>query len=1009
MCGIAGILAPFPTERLHALATVLANAQRHRGPDGAGVHVQGPVALAHRRLSIIDLEAGGQPLANEDSNIWITFNGEIYNYRELRSTLEQRGHRFRTQSDTEVIVHAYEEWGDRCVTHLRGMFAFAIADGRRQRLFLARDQFGIKPLVYVEQAGAFAFASEIQAFHHLDGVQLDLDVRALDEYLALQYIPAPRSAYRQVRKLPPGHTMSVDYDGRVHGPQRYWRPEFRQGEFRSNADWLEAFDATLRDSVRAHMVADVPVGAFLSGGLDSTAVVAMAQEVATEPVRTYSIGFKDPAHDESAWAAEAATRLGTNHTCEILEVDALGSLSALVQHYGEPFGDSSAVATMAVSKLAARDVKTVLTGDGGDEGMAGYHSHMLWLQWASQQGPAMLQRPPVEAWQQFIQYCDPHTRSRLWGGDHRGETLLPIESFEQAWTEARDLGVVQRVQYLDAMTYLPYDILTKVDIASMAHSLETRTPLVDVRVWDLLTQMPEGVNVGVDPLGQLTGKHVLKRLLSRYFPDRFVHRKKQGFGVPLARWFAPDGEARGFVEDRLLGSDSRLRSLFDPSPARELLQRGQHGPVWVLLVLEEWLRQSQARSQSGPAVSLGADRVQVRAAPGIPSLVTRQAAPLAVTAAVVPPTAPADQARRPRVLVIADVPNWIFERHARTLQGLLADEFEITVQYHTDSFDETVWDLIYVMEFGLVPFDRITMPWKYVTAVRSHVSWAAIAAPDLARILRTNFQQSHVVSQRLHREIAPWLPGVACISHGIDGERFRFVPRPADASRPLRVGWAGNRKTAVKGFAEFIEPIGSLDGVELVFCGYADRNLTLDEMPAWYAGIDVYLCASLSEGSNNALLEAAASGCAIVTTDNGTVPEYLAHDESALIVPREREAFVLAVTRLRDDAALRQRIGVAASAAVLPAWTWSVRQLSYREFLRNALRQQGAARREMATRTPGGQRWMAGVATRLQAAVRAGRIDEAQHLVAELLDVDPGNAGYREIVALLQRSGAKVA
>ena len=300
MCGIAGILAPFPAERLQAGALALAGAQQHRGPDGAGVHVQGPVALAHRRLSIIDLEAGAQPLANEDHTVWITFNGEIYNYRELRSTLEQRGHRFRTQSDTEVIVHAYEEWGDRCVTHLRGMFAFAIGDARRQRLFLARDHFGIKPLVYLEQPGWFAFASELQAFHALGDATLDLDVRAIDEYLALQYIPAPRTVYHQARKLPPGHTMSVDYDGRVHGPQRYWRPEFRGSEFRTNEAWLDAFDATLRDSVRAHMVADVPVGAFLSGGLDSTGVVAMAQEIATQPVRTYSIGFTDPAHDESA-------------------------------------------------------------------------------------------------------------------------------------------------------------------------------------------------------------------------------------------------------------------------------------------------------------------------------------------------------------------------------------------------------------------------------------------------------------------------------------------------------------------------------------------------------------------------------------------------------------------------------------------------------------------------------------------------------------------------------------
>lgn len=975
MCGIAGILAPYPAERLRAGAVALAGAQVHRGPDGAGVHVQGPIALAHRRLSIIDLEAGAQPLANEESNVWITFNGEIYNYRELRQVLEQRGHRFRTKSDTEVIVHAYEEWGDRCVTHLRGMFAFAIADSRRQRLFLARDHFGIKPLVYVEQAGWFAFASELQAFHELGDLTVDLDVRALDEYLALQYIPAPRTVYKQVRKLPPGHTMSVDYDGRVHGPQRYWRPEFRPSEFRTNAAWLDAFDATLRDSVRAHMVADVPVGAFLSGGLDSTGVVAMAQEVSTQPVRTYSIGFKDPAHDESAWAAEAAQRLGTQHTCEILEVDALTSLPALVRQYGEPFGDSSAVATMAVSQLAARDVKVALTGDGGDEGMAGYHSHMLWLSWVSQQGDAMLQRPPVEAWQRFIQYCDPHTRSRLWSGNHRGETLLPIESFEQAWAEARDLGVVQRVQYMDATTYLPYDILTKVDIASMAHSLETRTPLVDVRVWDLLTQMPEGVNVGIDPLGQLTGKHVLKQLLSRYFPDRFVHRKKQGFGVPLARWFAPDGDARAFVEERLLGRDSMLRSLFDPEPARDLLRDGRHGPVWVLLVLEEWLRQAQARSQTRPSVSLATEQVTVVTTP---------------------------KRLRPRVLAIADVPNWIFERHARSLQTLLADEFDITVQYHTESFDESAWDLIYVLEYGLVPADRITMPWKYVTALRSHVSWGNVAAPELSRYLKTHFQRTHVVSDRLRREIAPWLPDVAYVTHGIDGTRFGYVPRQANLSRKLRVGWAGNRQTAVKGFAEFIEPIAELPGVELVFCGYADRNLTLDEMAAWYADVDVYLCASLSEGSNNALLEAAASGCAIVTTDNGTVPEYLQDGVSALIVTRRCDAFMHAVTTLRDDPALRLRLGTAASAAVLPKWTWATRKEHYAQFLREALVGREAAHRRMAASTPGGRRWIVAQTGQLQRAVAVGEIEVAMTLVEALLTVDPGNDGFLRVRELLR-------
>jgi asparagine synthase (glutamine-hydrolysing) len=988
MCGIAGLLAQFPVDKLRAAALALADAQRHRGPDGAGVHVQGPVGIAHRRLSIIDLEAGAQPLSNEDGSVWITFNGEIYNYRELRTTLETRGHRFRTHSDTEVIVHAYEEWGDDCVLQLRGMFAFAIADARRQRLFLARDHFGIKPLVYVEQDGWFAFASELQAFHSLRDTKLDLDVRAIDEYLALQYIPAPRTAYKQARKLPPAHVMSVDYDGRVHGPSRYWRPEFKTDTFRTDKQWVEALDEALTDSVRAHLVADVPVGAFLSGGLDSTAVVALASELSNTPIRTFSIGFRDPAHDESAWAAEAAQKLGTHHHCEMVDVDALASLPDIVRHYGEPFGDSSAVATMAVARVAADHVKTVLTGDGGDEGMAGYHSHMAWLQWVSQQGEPNRSRPNVNSWQQFIQYCDPHTRQRLWAGAERGRTMLPIESFEKAWSEARELGVVQRVQYMDAMTYLPNDILTKVDIASMAHSLETRTPLIDVNVWSLLTQMPERVNIGVDPYGVLTGKHALKHLLSRWFPDRFLHRKKQGFAVPLARWFAADGDARGLVEEKLFGSNSHLRTLFDTTPARDLLNQARHGPVWVLLVLEEWLRQAAERGASArDAVSLHGDSVEI-----FPSVERSAQA--------------ATRVQLPKVLVIADVPNWIFERHARYLQTLLADEFNITVQYHTESFDEDAYDLIYAMEFGLVATDRIRSPWKYVTALRSHVSWSNYPAAQLSQYLQSYFQRTHVVSKRLHEELRTHLPTVEYVTHGIDASIFQPVERTNVSNRKLRVGWAGNRNTAVKGFDEFIRPLGEMPGVELVFCGYSDRNFGLDEMAEWYRNIDVYVCASLSEGSNNSLLEAAATGCAIVTTDNGTVPEYLRDGVEALIVRREANGFVGAVARLRDDGALRIRLGVAASQSVHASWSWATKSHEYRAFFRDALSTRADARRRMATTTPAGQRWMAARIEHVQQAMGAGECDVAISALDELLDADGSNAGFLQVREQLVRMNA---
>ena len=1021
MCGIAGIVAPFPSDRLRAGAVAMAEAQRHRGPDGAGVHVQGPVAIAHRRLSIIDLEAGAQPLSNEDGSVWITFNGEIYNYRELRRDLESRGHQFRSKSDTEVIVHAYEEWGDDCVRRLRGMFAFAINDTRRHRLFLARDQFGIKPLVYVEQDGWFAFASELQAFQSLADVKLDLDVRAIDEYLALQYIPAPRTVYTQARKLPPAHVMSVEYDGRVHGPTRYWRPEFNSDPKRTDEQWLEAFDATLTDSVRAHLVSDVPVGAFLSGGLDSTGVVAVASKLSSQPIRTFSIGFSDPAHDESHWAAAAAKKLGSNHRCEIVDVNALDSLPELVRHYGEPFGDSSAVATMAVARVAAQEVKTVLTGDGGDEGMAGYHSHMAWLQWVSQKGEPTLSRPSVTSWQQSIQYCDPNTRQRLWAGEHRDRTMLPIESFEKAWIEARDLGVVQRVQYMDAMTYLPNDILTKVDIASMAHSLETRTPLIDVNLWALLTQMPERVNIGVDVYGELTGKHLLKKFLSRWFPDPFLHRKKQGFAVPLSRWFAAEGEARQLVEQKLFGADSQLNKLFNPAPARDLLAQGRHGPVWVLLVLEEWLRQAAAQNQASSTVHLRDERIQVQtqsatakvavsaitsvmtgattgATVGVTTVTTADGTPRVPTSSRAPAVYDdvfPQQDVRPRILAIADVPNWIFERHARYLQTLLADDFDISIQYHTQSFVEDDWDLIYPLEFALVPTDNITSPWKYVTGVRSHVSWGNYSLETIGQYLRQNFQNTHAVSKRLQQEIAAVVPGVEYVTHGIDAAIFR--PFVRSASKKLRVGWAGNRKTPVKGFNEFIKPLANLAGVELVFCGYSDRNLQLNEMADWYRNIDVYVCASLSEGSNNSLLEAAATGCAIVTTDNGTVPEYLRNGIEAFVVPREASAFAEAIETLRDNPALRIEMGNAAANAVHPAWTWDVKKEEYRAFFANALLGVDDARRRMAMTTPAGQHWMTNMIERVQRAMRNGNTTSAIIALDELLDVDAANAGFQQV------------
>lgn len=615
MCGIAGILAPLPSETLERLAGSMADRLRHRGPDGSGVVVRGPVALAHRRLSIIDLGGGAQPLANEDEQVWITFNGEIYNYRELRRELTGAGHRFRTQSDTEVIVHAYEEWGDACVTHLRGMFAFAITDLRRGRVFLARDHFGIKPLVYAQWNDRFAFASEVQALRAVPGIPFEFDQRAIDEYLHLQYIPAPRTAWTGIRKLAPAHTVAVDFDGRVHEPTRYWRPPVGQASPLTEKEWLPALEAALDDSVRAHMIADVPVGAFLSGGLDSTATVGFAHTLTGTPIHTFSIGFEEVGFDESAYAAQAAELFGTAHRREYVRPDALGILPELVRHYGEPFGDSSAVPTWYVSQLAATDVKTVITGDGGDEAMAGYGAHRAWLEWFASQSPEVRKAPPLAAWMQIMQYLSADARRVLWRPELVGNVLQPVEAFEQAWREADGLGPIHRVQYMDAVTYLPNDILTKVDIASMRHSLETRTPMTDVNFWEVAARIPERMNIGADPSGALGGKQLLKQILRRWFPEPFVSRPKQGFAMPLHHWFGPAGAARTNIEDRILGPDSLLPQWFEPVALRRLLDVQHDGGIWLMLVLGEWMQQ-QAVAMASVAREDAPVRVVPEPAPG---------------------------------------------------------------------------------------------------------------------------------------------------------------------------------------------------------------------------------------------------------------------------------------------------------------------------------------------------------------------------------------------------------
>jgi asparagine synthase (glutamine-hydrolysing) len=574
--------------------------------------IRDSVGLGHRRLSIIDLATGAQPMTNEDGNVWITYNGELYNYQELRKELIAKGHGFRSVSDTETIIHAYEEWGDACVERFRGMFAFGIADYRKRRVFLARDQLGIKPLYYLVQAGHFAFASELQALRCIPGQPFTIDTKALDEYLWLQYIPAPRTIFREVQKLPPAHRMAITFDGRVTGPEEYWRVEWRPDRKRREEEWVEALDDVLRDSVRAHLVADVPFGAFLSGGVDSSAVVAYMAQIMDRPVKTFSIGFEEAEYSELPFAKQASERWGTEHHVEIVKPDALDVLPRLVSHYGEPFGDSSAIPTFYVSQMARKHVPMVLSGDGGDESFAGYDSYRYWMRGFDHDGAARwknllrpighalnpdrypLRCPTLDAWLSFINYMPTDLRQQLWRPEYRPVLPPVLETFKKEFKRVRKYQLCSKVQYMDLKTYLPFDILTKVDVASMMHGLEVRTPLVDVRVVEFASTIPQNLLIRKNGAGEWEGKLLLKKVMQKYYPSEFLHRKKMGFAVPVRKWFSSGGALRPMVQERLTGQNSVLNEFFNLEIRQAIVANGVSHQMWLLLFLDEWLRQNRA-------------------------------------------------------------------------------------------------------------------------------------------------------------------------------------------------------------------------------------------------------------------------------------------------------------------------------------------------------------------------------------------------------------------------------
>jgi asparagine synthase (glutamine-hydrolysing) len=615
MCGIAGLLAFDGRPADPRLLEAMRDSLTHRGPDGEGAFRENGVGLAHRRLSILDLAGGAQPMTTTDGDAVIVFNGEIYNFVELRAALEGRGHPFSTHSDTEVILHLYEEQGPDVVGALRGMFAFALWDRRRRRLVLARDRVGIKPLYYAQDRSGLAFASEIKALLQHPGLPRDVDLRGLGDFLTYQYIPAPRTGFACIRKLPAGHLLVAE-EGRV-SIRRYWSLP-RDHPRRTQAEWEEELRATVDEAARLHMRSDVPVGALLSGGIDSSLVVAHAAAHADGPLRTFTIGFADRAFSEAPFARLVAQRYGTRHVEHVLEPQRIDDLPALVAHFDEPFGDPSAIPTSLITRIAARDVKVCLSGDGGDEGFAGYDAYLSARRLRPADGvPLAVRRALFGTIERRVPEWVPGKGllrclasdaagryAEIMGGVDEGTRrwllhpdLLRATADEDPYALFRRLHAsiaagdeIERLQRLDVETYLPDDILVKADRTSMLHSLELRVPLLDHKVLELAFAMPTRLKIQGG-----RGKAILRRAFADRFPAEILRRGKQGFGLPLAAWLR--GDLLGFVRDVFADARTRTRGIFDPRGLDRLLashlrgRRDLSGEIWLALVLELWFRE----------------------------------------------------------------------------------------------------------------------------------------------------------------------------------------------------------------------------------------------------------------------------------------------------------------------------------------------------------------------------------------------------------------------------------
>jgi asparagine synthase (glutamine-hydrolysing) len=622
MCGIAGKLDlaagidPALLERMCA-------AMEHRGPDSRGVWCEGPVGLAVQRLAIIDMAGGDQPMFNEDRTVAVVMNGEIYNFRELREQLSARGHQFATRADTEVLVHLYEDYGEKLVEHLRGMFAFAIWDCKRRQLLLGRDRVGKKPLLIARGPGKLWFASEMMALIQDPEIDRAPNLQAIASYLAYQYVPHPLSAFQQVEKLPPGSTLTVSSDGETR--RRYWSLDYGATEPVATTNELEErLRQLIWEATRIRLVSEVPLGAFLSGGIDSSAVVAAMADQMSEPVKTFSIGFHNADFDEVRYARMVAERFSTDHHEFVVEPHALEIMPKLARHYGEPFADPSAIPCFYLAEITSRHVTVALNGDGGDESFAGYRrylandlvGHLDWLPKPLQRLMPHVLKPLGEGrrndtfrarLQRFARVLalEPHERYAHWMSAFQSPTREPAlqsdflaltngwrpeEVIREPWDTSTATSLVDRMLDVDVNTYLPADLLVKMDIASMAYSVEGRSPFLDHKLMEFAASLPAQLK-----LHRMTAKYLLKSALRDILPEQILARSKMGFGVPLQHWFRAD--LRDLPGEVLLGEDSRVHAYVKPAAIGRMIQEHHDGAadhslrLWVLLQLEMWHRE----------------------------------------------------------------------------------------------------------------------------------------------------------------------------------------------------------------------------------------------------------------------------------------------------------------------------------------------------------------------------------------------------------------------------------